>query len=96
MKFFEDNFEPVEVTMKNVKGEQFTLQSVFLDAEAIKEIESLTKSRKELEMDKVYKILLKIFGKGESFFKQFSINLLVNVTKYVIEESKKNSASAGG
>jgi len=96
MKLFTDNFEPIEVTLKDVDGNTHELKSVFMSADDIKQIEVLSKDKKILEMDKSYKILNRMFGKEESFFSKFSVALLVQVTKYVIDETKKNSITAGG
>lgn len=92
IKTFEDHYEPIEMTVKNIKGEEFLITSKFLSIDEFEKIEDLLKDPNLKESEKMRKMMVIKYGKNEAFWGQFSQKNLTKVNEYVAEqESKKNS-----
>lgn len=96
---FEENHDPIIITLINDKKEEFELKSKMIKAKDIKEIEIIGNSKNKdykYGIDKVYKMLNIIFGKDEEFFSQFSMDLLNKVIEYTLDENKKKFQKPSG
>jgi hypothetical protein len=92
-KTFEDNYNPIEIDIKNNKGELFELKSNMITLDEIDKISDIEKD-KELKKNpalQVIRIMQIVFGKDEKFWKQFSVNLLTKLSVHTTEEIKKNN-----
>ena len=91
MKIFADRYEPIKITIKNIKGEEFFIESKFLSAKKTREIEILINDDEVLNTDKIYQMMIATFGKDKFFWEQFSLDLLNDLTTWVAEENKKKA-----
>jgi len=88
-KYFKDIYKPITVEIENIKGETFKLESRFKTLEDTRNIEIMLQDPKRLESDKLIEIMIALFGKDEIFYRQFSVEILTEVSKYMRDESKK-------
>jgi hypothetical protein len=96
MKLFEDNYKPIEITVKNFKGKEFVLNSLFQTSENALKVENLMADETAKNTDKIIKMMIVLFGENDSFWKQFSIEMLAEIAEYVREEGKKKEEKTTG
>lgn len=90
---FEDIYEPIKFQMKNVKGEIFDCQTQFRSMEDNAEMEELTQIEYDDEGNlinkginqKTLKMMVKMCGQTEEFWKQFSSDAIIQVINKVRE-----------
>jgi hypothetical protein len=87
---FEEKHEPIKVTLKNLKGKSFDLQTVFMSSEDSKKIEEIGRDHTLTNSGKIQKIMAIVFGEKDKFFAQFSNDLLADIQVYVADMQKKN------
>lgn len=101
---FREKFKPIEIEVENMKGKPFKLKTQFCTSGQMGEMEKIlaTDEKKEkneegeIEIKKItgseriHKILSIKFGEKESFWSQFSQELLNEIMLYVQEKEKKN------
>jgi hypothetical protein len=96
---FEDIYEPIKFQMKNFKGEIFDCQTQFRTMEDNIEMEKLTKIEYDEEgniktqdggiNEKTLKMMVRMCGQTEEFWKQFSSEAIINVINKVRELEKE-------
>ena len=96
MKCYDDMFEPFEVLIKNVEGEEFELKTRFMSSETYNKILELSKDFKDdptKAVDLIFETLHLLFGKEKKFFKQFSLGLLETLSHDAISSMKNKTKS---
>jgi hypothetical protein len=89
MKTFRENYEPIEMTIANVNGEEFTIKSQFLDSGKFAELEKLLKDKERSAGERGIETMVFLCGEKKKFWEQFSPMLLTEVTNYIYEEIGK-------
>lgn len=87
---FEENYKAEEITIKTIEGKEYVLKSRFLPSKEVKAIEEIGFKKNITETEKAHKIMVKLFGKDEKFYSQFSIELLTRLAEYMRDIQKKN------
>ena len=87
---FEENYKPIEISVKAINGKEYLLQSNFLSSGETKKLEELSRDPKITESEKIHKLCSAYFNKDEKFFRQFSLELLGRIADHVQDMQKKN------
>ena len=96
MKIFEENYKPIEISVKNIEGKEFNLKSLFQTAKETRKVEEIMKDENMFNTDKILSMMTFLFGNNEDFYKQFSLDLLSKVAEFIQEENKKKQDKVTG
>lgn len=99
MKTFTDNFEPIEISITDVEGKEYKIETKFVPMSKMKVIENTINQISEGKeiIEKVYSLMELLLGKNEKFWSKFSVNLLMEISQwYIIELNKTDVKKKSG
>ena len=89
MNIFEENYEPIQITLKNKEGKEFVLNSQLRTSGDIKKASDIIKDKTKDNITQLYEMMSIMFPKPLEFWSQFSPDLLSRVAEYINEEENK-------
>lgn len=97
---FEDKHEPIEVTLKDIEGNETVYHTALITGEKLEQIQEIgrgkSKEYKTNPTKQIYDMLEIIFGIPGDSFKKYSLELLKKVIEYTTEQTKKKLTKDNG
>lgn len=95
---FEDKYEPIEVVLKDIEGNECTYHTSLITGEKLEKIQIIStgKEYKNEPAKQIYDMMEIIFSIPGESFKKYSMPLLKKVIDYVCGEIKKKSIEDNG
>jgi hypothetical protein len=97
---FEDKHEPIEITLKDIEGDETVYHTALITGEKLERIQEIGKGKlKEYKTDpakQVYDMLEIVFGIPGDNFKKYSLELLKKVMEYITGQIKKKLTKDNG
>jgi hypothetical protein len=95
MKEFKDNYEPIKVKIYDIEGNEHEVESKFMTTDQYNVLEKMNKDNDICNTDLAIETMIKSCGKDREFWGKFSLNLLLEVSKYITTESNKKKQKNG-
>lgn len=95
MKEFRENYDAIQVKLIDVEGKEYEVESQFMTTDSFNVLEKMSKDKTLTNTDIAISTMIKTCGKDREFWGKFSMNLLLEVSKYITAELNKKKRNIG-